>query len=558
MLKKWRLTERTKTLLTLELAIVLPAAALMGFSIWNLKHIQRDKAVEAAIQRDFQYVLKIAEKKTWHQANDLVMPIQKEFPNPDDGPQVKSKLERILREHPEYAYAALYDKKNNLLVTRMQPGREQDQIFCGFTQEDINMLSSWLPSEASNTVKHLRNMKEEEPWGFYGGWTLCANQHAYWNVAYFIPKGVPPDRVALGIVAFDEDYLRKSFFPAVVKDVLSGKSTVLRVDANLPVMMIHAPRDSAPWVASADWDGGSPEEERRFADVFPDLVLAIKYQGTTIADIGSRFLRYNYIVLAALSVLMVGGIWLTYRNVSREMNLARLKSDFVANVSHELRTPLALIRLYAETLELGRLTAKEKYQEYFRIIREESERLTALINNILDFSRIEAGRKEYDFRETDLPELVRNTLESYRYQIEQHGFTLEEKIGDVPPLRVDREAMARSLVNLVNNALKYSQDRKYIGVNLYRENGSVKLEVIDHGIGIPPHEQSKIFEKFYRVGDPLVHNTKGSGLGLSLVQHIAQAHGGDVAVDSAPGAGSKFTITLPVHPAENSGRAASA
>jgi signal transduction histidine kinase len=118
--------------------------------------------------------------------------------------------------------------------------------------------------------------------------------------------------------------------------------------------------------------------------------------------------------------------------------------------------------------------------------------------------------------------------------------------------------MARSLVNLVNNALKYSQDRKYIGVNLYRENGSVKLEVIDHGIGIPLTEQQKIFEKFYRVGDPLVHNTKGSGLGLSLVQHIAQAHGGDISVDSRLGVGSKFTITLPVDREGNSGRAASA
>ena len=154
-------------------------------------------------------------------------------------------------------------------------------------------------------------------------------------------------------------------------------------------------------------------------------------------------------------------------------------------------------------------------------------------------------------------ELVRNTLESYRYQIEQNGFTFEEKIGEVPPLKVDREAMARSLVNLVNNALKYSQDRKYIGVNLYRENGSVKLEVIDHGIGIPTNEQHKIFEKFYRVGDPLVHNTKGSGLGLSLVQHIARAHGGEIAVDSVPGAGSKFTLTLPLHPQGNSGEGAS-
>jgi signal transduction histidine kinase len=244
--------------------------------------------------------------------------------------------------------------------------------------------------------------------------------------------------------------------------------------------------------------------------------------------------------------MMIGGIWLTYRNVYREMKLARLKSDFVANVSHELRTPLALIRLYAETLELGRLTAKEKYQEYFRIIREESERLSALINNILDFSRIEAGRKEYEFQETDLGELVHSTLESYRFQIQQNGFAFEENISpDIPPVKVDREAIARSLLNLVNNALKYSKDRKYIGVSLYRSDSSINLEVRDSGIGIPANEQDKIFEKFYRCGDPLVHNVKGSGLGLSLVRHIARAHGGDVLVESEPEKGSKFTIALP-------------
>jgi signal transduction histidine kinase len=207
---------------------------------------------------------------------------------------------------------------------------------------------------------------------------------------------------------------------------------------------------------------------------------------------------------------------------------------------------------------MGRLTNREKYHEYYTIIRKESERLTSLINNILDFSRIEAGRKEYDFRETDLRELVHNTLDSYRYQIEQNGFSFEEKLDDVPPLRVDREALSRSLLNLVNNALKYSQDRKYIGVNLYRENGGVKLEVVDHGIGIPDQEQHKIFEKFYRVGDPLVHNTKGSGLGLSLVRHIVQAHGGQVGVDSTPGRGSKFTISLPLNGATGDRKAVSA
>jgi signal transduction histidine kinase len=319
-------------------------------------------------------------------------------------------------------------------------------------------------------------------------------------------------------------------------------------------MMLRGKYDTAALAQSSGWDGGTPEVERNLEGAFPGLTLAIKLRGTTLAAIGERFARISYLTLAALSLVLAAGIVLTYRNVSKEMALARLKSDFVSNVSHELRTPLSLIRLYAETLEMGRLTSPEKHQEYYRIIRKESERLSALINNILDFSRIEAGRKEYDFRETDLRELVHNTLDSYRYQIEQNGFQFEEKIDEVPPMRVDREAMARSLLNLVNNALKYSQDRKYIGVNLYRDNGSVKLEVVDQGIGIPYDEQGKVFEKFYRVGDPLVHNTKGSGLGLSLVRHIARAHGGEVSVDSAPGRGSKFTIALPLKPGEHNGR----
>ena len=552
MAKKWRLTDRTRTLLTLELAIVLPAAALMGFSIVNLKHIQRNKAIEAAIQRDFSYVLKIAEKKSWERASDVIVAARKEFPNSDrDHAKIESALDSVLAKNPEFAYVLFYDKKDNFFLSREQSGHDSDPDFCARVEEAVDMVRSWLPLDAPEMASHLRmsEAKGEKPVHFEGGWTGGDNQHKYWNFAYFVPPDVPEDRVVLGIVAFDEDYLQKTFLPTMMKDVLSSKSAVLQADANLPVMMIHPPKDSTPWVASANWDGGQPEQERRFADVFPNLVLAIKYEGTTVADIGTRFLTYNYIVLGALSLLMMGGIWLTYRNISREMNLARLKSDFVANVSHELRTPLALIRLYAETLELGRLTTKDKYQEYFRIIREESERLTALINNILDFSRIEAGRKEYDFKETDLAELVRSTLDSYRFQIEQNGFAFEESIAsNIPPISVDREAIARSLLNLVNNALKYSKDQKFIGVSLYRANGSVKLEVRDRGIGIPPNEQDRIFEKFYRCGDPLVHNVKGSGLGLSLVRHIARAHGGDVSVESVPQKGSKFTIALPIDP----------
>jgi signal transduction histidine kinase len=561
MSKELKLTERTRTLLTLELAIVLPAAALMGFSIWNLKHIQRSEALEAAIQRDFSHVLKIAEMKSWEKANALLMPVLKEFPNSDqDHSQIRDKLENILSEHPEFTYAVLYDKDKNILVSRTQPGRDNDPGFCALAGTAIKVVESWLPLEAPDMAAGVRRMAErDEPAvGYYGDWNLQASPHRYNSLAYFVPPGVSKGRVVLGAVAFDDAYLRKTFLPEMMKDVLTSKSSVLRADANPPVMMMRPSKDFTPWIASANWDGGKPEAERKFESVFPEVTLAIKYRGTTVADIEARFRRYNYLVLTALCLLIGVGIWLTYRNVSREMTLARLKSDFVANVSHELRTPLALIRLYAETLELGRLTAKEKYQEYFRIIREESERLTGLINNILDFSRIEAGRKEYEFKETNLADLVRSTLDSYRFQIEQSGFAFEEEIADdIPSISVDREAMARSLLNLVNNALKYSKNDKYIGVRLYRAEGSINLEVQDHGIGIPQDEQEKIFEKFYRCGDPLVNNIKGSGLGLSLVRHITRAHGGEVLVESTVDKGSKFTIALPLdHTLRTAGAAA--
>ena len=537
---------------------MLPAALLMGFSIWNLRHIQRDKAIEAAIQRDFSIVLHIAEKKTWHRAADMLTPVRKQFPCADDAATIKPKLDAMLAAHPEFLYAILYDKDHDLFTWRLQPAREGDEAFRKRMADLMTMTSKWFPLEAPELAHKLRMTaeKEEMPFGSEGGWTDRNDEHYYWSIAYFIPPDVPKGSVVLGVVGFDPEYLRNSFFPAVITDVLTSKSSVLRADASPPAMMVHPQKSSTPWVTSSNWDGGKAEMDRPLEYIFQGMVLAIKYPGTTIDEIGAKILRNNYIILAALSLVMAGGVFLTYRNISREMKLARLKSDFVANVSHELRTPLALIRLYAETLELGRLTAQEKYQEYFRIIREESERLTALINNILDFSRIEAGRKEYEFKETNLAELVRATLDSYRFQIEQNGFAFEENIsGDIPPLNVDREAIARSLLNLVNNALKYSKDQKYIGVSLYRSNGSVKLEVQDRGIGIAAGEQDKIFEKFYRCGDPLVHNTKGSGLGLSLVRHIAQAHGGTVVVESVLEKGSKFTIALPIDPSARGGLA---
>ena len=540
-----RRNEKTRLLLTLELAVILPAAALVILSAWHVVHIQRDRAVEAAIQRDFSQVLAISEKQINHKAYELVDDVRTELPAPSEA--CAPTLDKILAAHPYAAHIFIYSPQTGMVFRSQSDRLMKDSGF----REEVDYLSKmfdgWLKidfKEMSEKLAH--NQKKGSPYIFSAEWVPRGDKKAYQSTALFVIGGEKEGSAVIGGVALDADYLKDQFFPEMLDDVISRNVSDAQTDKNHAVMMLRGKYESAALAQSSGWDGGAAEVERNLEGAFPLLTLAIKLKGTTLAAIGERFARISFLTLAALSLVLAGGIALTYRNVTKEMALARLKSDFVSNVSHELRTPLSLIRLYAETLEMGRLTSPDKHQEYYRIIRKESERLTALINNILDFSRIEAGRKEYDFRETDMSELVHNTLDSYRYQLEQSGFQFEEKIDEVPPMRVDREAMARSLLNLVNNALKYSQDRKYIGVNLYRDNGSVKLEVVDQGIGIPHQEQQKIFEKFYRVGDPLVHNTKGSGLGLSLVRHIVQAHGGEVAVDSAPGQGSKFTIVLPV------------
>ncbi len=556
-MKTNRRNEKTRLLLTLELAVILPAAALVLVSAWHVLHIQRDRAVEAAIQRDFSQVLAISEKQINHKAYELVDDVRADLPTPSEacGPS----LDKTLAAYPYAAHIFIYSPETGMVFRSQSDRLAKD---AGFREEAdylSKMFDGWLKIDFKDLADKLeRNEKKGSRYIFDGEWVPRGDKKVYQSDGLFLIKDPKTGSLAIGGVALDSDYLRDHFFPEMLDDVITRNVSDAQTDKNHAVMMLRGKYESTALAQSSGWDGGAPEEERNLEGAFPGLTLAIKLRGTTLAAIGERFARISFLTLAALSLVLAGGIALTYRNVTKEMALARLKSDFVSNVSHELRTPLSLIRLYAETLEMGRLTSPDKYQEYYRIIRKESERLTALINNILDFSRIEAGRKEYDFRETDMSELVHNTLDSYRYQLEQSGFQFEEKIDDVPPMRVDREAMARSLLNLVNNALKYSQDRKYIGVNLYRDNGSVKLEVVDQGIGIPHQEQQKIFEKFYRVGDPLVHNTKGSGLGLSLVRHIVQAHGGEVSVDSAPGQGSKFTIVLPVKPALNNGSAAMA
>jgi signal transduction histidine kinase len=337
---------------------------------------------------------------------------------------------------------------------------------------------------------------------------------------------------------YNDGYVRHALIREYFEKTHQDAGIVFRVaDADGNVVYETAPTPDGNFEMS--WLMESPS--------FEGLTLSLRYRDRSIEQEVRRWELGTLALIGFIDLMLAAGLYLVFNNVRREMNLSRQKSDFVANVSHELKTPLALVRLYAETLELGRVPTEEKKHQYYRVILQESQRLTQLINNILDFSRIEAGRKEYRFARTDVAAVVHEVVDAYRFHIEQQGFTLDVQVADdLPPVEADKEAISQALLNLMNNAVKYSREDKSIRLQVRGDGDRVLVSVADQGIGVAKGEQGKIFEKFYRAEDSLVHETKGSGLGLPLVRHIMDAHGGKVEVESTPGRGSTFTLVLPI------------
>lgn len=256
-------------------------------------------------------------------------------------------------------------------------------------------------------------------------------------------------------------------------------------------------------------------------------------------------------LLIATLVLAIGiGGWLIVTDLKRQLALARQKTDFVSNVSHELKTPLTSIRMFSELLADRRVTDPDKQRSYLHIITSEAARLTRLINNVLDFSRMERGEKKYNIHDADLAKIVRETTETYRPHLENSGFQLDCALPSAElPVRADTDAIAQVIVNLLSNAEKYSDGQKKISIEASRREGPLpcaEVRILDRGPGVPRGSEEKIFEKFYRAHDSLSSGIQGSGLGLTLARQIARAHGGDVTYEPREGGGSCFSLRLPL------------
>jgi signal transduction histidine kinase len=285
---------------------------------------------------------------------------------------------------------------------------------------------------------------------------------------------------------------------------------------------------------------------------FWNLAVVRRPAGGAEAAVDFRTKVYLHGVLVLL-VTIAAGAALGLLALRHQTRLANLKAGFVSRVSHELRTPLTSIRLYTEMLEMGgeRLDAGERARS-LGIIRRECERLQRLIDQVLDFARSGRGARQYRFEYEEIGPLVRGVAEEFRAQAASEGFRYEVAIEpELPEVRLDADAVRQMLLNLLSNAVKYSDSQRDIAVRVFRRDAELALQVEDHGIGIEPREQGRIFEEFYRVDAPPPGRRSGVGLGLglALVRRAAEAHGGRVGVESEPGRGSRFTVFLPLEPA---------
>jgi len=359
---------------------------------------------------------------------------------------------------------------------------------------------------------------------------------------FLITAVIIPDESGLnssGILGLkiNNEYLIDNVLSEMIKNIQFGESTNV-VISNLSSQVLYGYKDQAT---------PPPTITEFFKDNFPPWrieLFAGKTGGLGLVELKNS---YYFWTILTLIIVLIFGAFLIVRTISHEVEILKIKSDFVSSVSHEFKTPLTSIKALAERLKEGKVKDQSKAEQYFSVISQDTEKLTRLVKNILDFSKTEEGKKEYEFTETDVAQFMTQQIENFRKVEIQKGAKIHTQIPkDIPHLFVDRDALSQAIINLLDNASKFSPDKKEISIILKSDAENIIIEVKDKGIGIPQDEINKIFDKFYQGKSTLRHSVTGTGLGLTLVRHIVEAHGGRISVESKIGQGSTFALIFPI------------
>ncbi len=461
------------------------------------------------------------------EADDAVISLG-EGGRPDDVPK---RWRAIMRQTPTIAHVVVLDatKEREIVgFASRAPGPADDAfrvLFLRTILADFDL--STLPL---GELKHLHK-------AYDGQFYLLA----YWRVPFRTESGASGERLL--VVHHDLDAVLRELLPQIVPD--PGTSTPARVNVvdDQGNIIFGKPLITSDIVV---------------AKRFPTTLYAWRLQVAPLKadELAAQMRRRRLTEMALLGlscVVVVAGLIVVLIATAQERRLARARGEFVANVSHELKTPLSLVRMFGELLMTGRVASEEKRAQYLSIIVRESERLTALIENVLDFARVERGKAAYSYRDADLEPTVVRAVEACRYRAETEGMRLELEVApELPPVVVDERALQLAVINLVENAIKYATGTEVVRVIVARDGtvggeDAYSVKVVDLGPGIAPEERPRIFERFYRGKSARSGQVRGSGIGLALVWHIAEAHGGEVTVEAGDdGVGSVFALRLPV------------
>ena len=340
-----------------------------------------------------------------------------------------------------------------------------------------------------------------------------------------------------GLIMDQDDILHNALYYTILNSTIKSGFCwkVTDVNGELLLMSEYIPEDAPPVYTVF------PKELPSWS-----LTLYPQNSGLLASLFRPRASIFLYIFIAIV-IILAFGLFFTLQTVNNELNLSKMKSQFMSTVSHEFKSPLTSIRQMAEMLVQGRVPTRERQHKYQTTILQQSERLSHLIDNILDFSKMEEGRKLFHFEKNDITPVIRNIVESFQNHTAEQGFSIDLSITEpVPDVIFDREAMEQVMHNLLDNACKYSGDSRKIEVHLLSKGDRIIISVRDFGVGIKKEDHDKIFSRFYRAGEELTQTVKGSGIGLTIVKQLVEAHKGKIDVESEVGRGSKFIVTIPL------------
>ena len=359
---------------------------------------------------------------------------------------------------------------------------------------------------------------------------------------FLILSSLIPDNTSTGVqgilgVKINSDYFESEILKEIIDKVrLDENSNLVITDLKGRVIFGEkSPSGELVGITSFFNDNFPPWRIEITSNQFEDLL----FQGI--------FKSFYFWTILTIIVILIFGVLLIVRTILHEMDVLKLKSEFVSSVSHEFKTPITSIKALTERLLDEKVKDPARMKEYYSVILGDAENLSRLVGNFLDFAKMEDGKKQYDFEETDIKQWMTQTITNVKNEWHQKGIELNTRISaDIPPIAIDRNAMKLVINNLLDNAIKFSSGKIVVEVIVERDEKNLFLKVSDNGIGIHKEDLNKIFEKFYRGKNAPGHISTGTGLGLTLVRQIIEAHGGEVSVESKVGSGSTFTIILPI------------